>query len=74
MFEIRCVGCKHFNEKDLSCAIGENEDSCQKYQKLTGDTDRLSCEGCAWHSDGFCDFDLSDPNTCRRFKDKNDDL
>ena len=74
MFDIKCVDCKFFNPYDLSCAKGEKEEDCKFFSPMTEQTKKHnSCDNCAFYSNGFCDYDLSDPKTCRRFKDKKED-
>ena len=74
MFDIKCVDCKFFNPYDLSCAKGEKEENCKIYQPIMTNKELFNtCTDCAFYSNGFCDYDLSDPKTCRRFKDKKED-
>ena len=74
MFEIKCVSCKFFNPYDLSCKAGEDEASCKSYQQNESDKASVAvCENCAFYDNGFCDYDLTNPKTCRRFKDKKEE-
>ncbi|MBR2384936.1 MAG: hypothetical protein IKA99_04970 [Clostridia bacterium] len=76
MFDIKCVYCKNFNPKD-GCLMSLEEDSCNAFEeaiKSQNVEDKPSCESCAWQTNGYCDFDLENPLTCRRFKSLNEDL
>ena len=76
MFDIKCVYCKNFNPKD-GCQKNFEEEGCTSYEKVeTNQTseDKPSCETCAWQTNGYCDFDLESPLTCRRYKSLSEDL
>ena len=70
MFDIKCVYCKHFNPQD-GCLKNLEEENCQGYEELEiakPHKDKPSCENCVWQTNGYCDFELESPLTCRRFK------
>jgi hypothetical protein len=76
MFDIKCVYCKHFNPKE-GCKKDLEEEFCTSYEEqevATNNTDKPSCENCAWQTNGYCDFDFESPLTCRRFKSLKEDL
>ena len=75
MFDIKCINCKFFKPRDGECERGNEEENCKEFAPLKSfDEETESCENCAFYSLNFCDYDLDDPKTCRRFKDKNEDL
>ena len=70
MFDIKCVYCKHFNPKE-GCKKDLEEEFCTAYEEqelVACSEDKPSCENCAWQTNGYCDFELDNPLTCRRFK------
>ncbi len=76
MFDIKCVYCKNFNPKE-GCIINLEEETCERYEEAIKPQikeDKPSCENCAWQTNGYCDFDLESPLTCRRFKSLKEDL
>ena len=76
MFDIKCIYCKHFNPKD-GCNLNLEEEGCSLFDEIENSQlhkDKPSCENCAWQTNGFCDFDLKSPKTCRRFKSLSEDL
>ncbi|MBR2337117.1 MAG: hypothetical protein IKA61_04140 [Clostridia bacterium] len=76
MFDTKCIYCKHFN-KDDGCAKNLDEDFCKAFEELENQSlaeDKPSCESCAFNSNGFCDYDLESPLTCRRYKSLKEDL
>ena len=76
MFDIKCVYCKWFNPKD-GCAKNLEEENCAAFENAilhTKNEDKPSCKTCAWQTNGYCDFELENPLTCRRYKSLNEDL
>ena len=76
MFDIKCVYCKHFNPKD-GCIKNLEEENCSFFEEVESNNpckDKPSCKTCAWQTNGFCDFDLESPLTCRRYKSLKEDL
>ncbi len=76
MFDIKCVYCKNFNPKD-GCIINLEEETCQSFDKALNPQstkDKPSCQNCVWQTNGYCDFDLESPLSCRRYKSLKEDL
>ena len=76
MFDIKCVYCKHFNPQD-GCLKNLEEETCTAFENFElpiDNKDKPSCKTCAWQTNGFCDFELDNPLTCRRYKSLSEDL
>lgn len=74
MFDIKCINCKFFNPSD-GCEKGLEDENCNAFTQTENDSANGQvprCENCVWSSNGFCDFDFTDPNSCRRFKNAKD--
>ncbi len=76
MFDLKCVYCKSFNPKD-GCRKNLEEENCLAFEEVEANgenEDKPSCGKCVWSTQGFCDFDFDNPETCRRFKNSKEDL
>ena len=76
MFDIKCVYCKNFNPKE-GCVLNLEEDNCSSYKetkKGNDKEDKPTCTTCVWQTNGYCDFELDSPLTCRRYKSLKEDL
>ena len=76
MFDIKCVYCKNFNPKE-GCVLNLEEETCKSFEEVIKpqhDKDKPTCKSCAWQTNGYCDFDLESPLTCRRYKSLKEDL
>ncbi len=74
MFHVKCIDCKNFTADD-GCKLNLDDENCARYEKVFIDENLAEprCEDCAWNSNGFCDFDETSPNECRKFRSKNED-
>ncbi|MBE5742297.1 MAG: hypothetical protein E7360_03125 [Clostridiales bacterium] len=70
MFDLKCVYCEFFNRSEL-CQKGLDEENCTAFIRRNEEKeDKPDCNNCEWFSNGFCDFDMTNPLSCRRFKSK----
>ena len=75
MFHVKCITCKNFDHTD-GCKFDFDDENCSAYEEIElsqTDEEKPSCKNCEWFFMGHCDFDLTSPLTCRRFKNKKDE-
>ena len=75
MFDIKCINCEFFDSLD-GCKKGLEDENCNSFSPTKkGDEGQApACKDCVWLTNGFCDFDQTDPTVCRRFKSLKEDL
>ncbi|MBQ7372949.1 MAG: hypothetical protein IJW64_00055 [Clostridia bacterium] len=75
MFHVKCIDCRHFDKND-GCKFDLDDENCNRYERTINDEDCVltNCDDCVWNCNGFCDFEESPSENCRKFKSKKEDF